>query len=208
MTTMSLPNKNIESVGTRISWGAIAAGAVVALGVYFLLGILGAAVGLTVGERVNPANLQHWAIAWTIGIVAVALFVGGLVTSQFTVGADRIESILYGIIMWALIFTVLLTLGAVGVRSNFQRIVNQTAARHPGLNWEQAAREAGVTAEQIDAWRQKLQAPDQKTAMEIAAAITHVTWYAFAGVWLSMMAAAAGAFCGAHPTLRGTHGTL
>jgi len=208
MIAITQPDNHGQSVGTRISWGAIAAGAVVALGLYFLLGIMGAAVGLTISDRVNPANLQHWAIAWTVGIIAVALFVGGLVTSQFTVGADKIEAILYGIIMWALLLAVLLTLGAVGVRSNFHRIVNQAAGSHAGSNWEQAARDAGVTPEQIDAWRHKLQAPDLTTATAIAEAVTQVTWYAFAGVWLSMIAAAAGAYCGAHPTLRAAHGTL
>lgn len=208
----TLPSsKDTESVGTRVSWGAIFAGALVALGLYFLLGIMGAAVGLTVSERVNPANLQHWAIAWTVGIISVSLFIGGLVTSQFTVGEDKIEAVLYGIIMWALLFTLLLTLGALGVRSNFHRIVNHATWSQTGSNWEQAAREAGVPADQIDIWRRKLQGADEKAAThgnetrnqtEVADATTRITWYAFGGVWASMLASAAGALFGAGPSFR------
>src|SRR5437868_1693676 len=96
--------EDVFSVGSRISWGAIFAGAVLALGIYSLLTILGGAVGLSISDRMNPTTLKTTALVWTMLTMVVAIFVGGAVTSQFTVGESKTEAMLYGIIMWALLF--------------------------------------------------------------------------------------------------------
>src|SRR5438552_18609519 len=96
--------EDILSVGTRISWGAILAGTVVAIALQFLFAVAGAAVGVSLSHRVDPANLRTGAILWSIVTTCVAIFVGGLVTSQFTVGENKMEAMLYGVIMWALVF--------------------------------------------------------------------------------------------------------
>src|SRR5688572_6232407 len=115
--------EDLVSVGSRISWGAIAAGAVVALAMQFLLGVLGAAVGVSVHDRVETENLQTAAAIWSIVTVCAALFVGGMVTSQFTVGENRTEAVLYGIIMWGLLYAALLALGAAGARTGFNALM-------------------------------------------------------------------------------------
>ena len=109
----------MDSVGTRVSWGAIFAGCMTALGMYFLLTTLGAAVGLSISDRTNPSSLQTGAIAWAFLTTTVALFVGGIVTSLFAVGEDRIEAMLHSVIMWAVLFTILLVLGTAGIQSGF-----------------------------------------------------------------------------------------
>src|SRR5919108_422939 len=78
--------EDVVSVGTRVSWAAIFAGAVLALAIYFLLAILGGAVGVSVSDRVDPSKLRTGALIWAIVTTCAALFVGGVVTSQFTVG--------------------------------------------------------------------------------------------------------------------------
>src|SRR5437588_11886756 len=91
--------QDVLSVGSRISWGAIVAGAILALGIYSLLAILGGAVGLSISERVNPTTLKNTPIAWVLVTLVAAVFVGGAVTSQFTVGESKTEAMLYGVIM-------------------------------------------------------------------------------------------------------------
>src|ERR1700732_3421158 len=91
----------LVSVGSRISWGAIMAGAILALGIYSLLTILGGAVGLSISERVNPTTLKTTAVIWTLITMVAGIFVGGMVVSQFTVGETKTEAMLYGVIMWA-----------------------------------------------------------------------------------------------------------
>jgi hypothetical protein len=200
--------EDLVSVGSRISWGAIFAGALLALGLYFLFTVLGGAVGLTVNERVEPANLRLAAILWTIVTISAALFVGGLVTSLFTVGENPVEAMVYGIIMWALLFAMLLGLGAVGVRAGFSSLVTWAQAGRPGAvaDWEAAARTAGVPPEQLDQWRKvaRDRAAGGTTVSETALqeTATRLGWYTFAGTWISMLAAALGAWIGAGPTFR------
>ena len=81
--------EDFASVGTRISWGAILAGSAVALGIFFLLSTLGAAVGLSVNDRVDATKMETGVIAWAVVTTVAALFVGGIVTSLFTAGENK-----------------------------------------------------------------------------------------------------------------------
>jgi hypothetical protein len=211
---VTLPRpEDLVSVGSRISWGAIFAGAVLALGLYSLFSILGGAVGLSLSERVNPSTLKTTAIGWALLTMLVAVFVGGVVTSQFTVGESKTEAMLYGAIMWALLFGFLAAIGAAGVRTGFHALAGYAnyADTASTQSWDRLARDAGVPADQIDTWRQKL--PSAPTKMNQEAqdpvnqeaareAATRLTWYAFIGTWLSMISAAVGAMVGAGPRFK------
>jgi hypothetical protein len=193
--------EDLASVGTRVSWGAIFAGAALALGTYFLLGSLGAATGLAVSDRVRSSSLETGTVAWAFLTTAVALFVGGLVTSLYTVGENKTEAVMSGIITWAVVFSVLAHLAGVGVRTGFHAM-HADSGNATAHNWEASAREAGVSAEQIDTLRRSIkpQEPqDQQASLEAA---KRIAWYTFAGVWISMLAAALGAYVGAGPTFR------
>src|ERR1700730_4283341 len=94
---VTLPRpEDLVSVGSRISWGAIFAGAVLALGLYSLFSIVGGAVGLSISERVDQSPLKTATMAWALLTLLVAIFAGGAVTSQFTVGESKTEAMLYG----------------------------------------------------------------------------------------------------------------
>jgi hypothetical protein len=192
--------EDFASVGSRVSWGAILAGTFLALGIYFLFATLGTAVGLAVSDRANPTTVPTGAVAWAFVTTVVALFVGGLVTSQYTVGENKTEAVMSGIIMWAALFTLLLVLSGAGIRSGFSAM----AAMGNVPSWEAAARDAGVPADQIENWRrsaaQAVQNPQNQQA--VADTARRLAWYAFAGTWLSMLAAAVGALVGAGPTFR------
>jgi hypothetical protein len=211
---VTLPRpQDLVSVGSRISWGAIFAGAVLALGLYSLFSIVGAAVGLSISERVNPSTLKTTAIAWALLTMLVAVFVGGVATSQFTVGESKTEAMLYGVIMWALLFGLLAAVSAAGVRAGFHALAGYAnyAENASTPSWDRLAREAGVPADQIDTWRRKLgsvpervnqEAQDPQNQEAAREAATRITWYAFIGTWLSMIAAAVGAVIGAGPMFK------
>jgi ABC-type transport system involved in multi-copper enzyme maturation permease subunit len=186
MTTNSGAAPRVEdlaSVGTRISWGAILAGAMIALGMYFLLSTLAGAVGMSVSDRVNPTKLEIGAVVWTFLTTVAALFVGGVVTSLFTAGENKTEAMLYGAIMWAVLIVLLLVLGSVGVRTGFNAMA---ASAHT------AQTTPVVVANNTEVENRK----------ELLEASTRLTWYVFAGTWVSMLAAVAGALVGAGPTFR------
>jgi hypothetical protein len=185
-TTSNAPGlEDLASVGTRISWGAILAGTMVAMGMYFLLSTLAAAVGMSISDRVDPTKLETGAIVWAFLTTIAALFTGGLVTSLFTAGENKTEAMLYGAIMWATLVVVLLHLGSVGVRTGF----NAMAASAQSV-------QTTVAADTGDASQD---AANRRVAMQAA---TRVSWYAFAGMWISMLAAVGGALVGAGPTFR------
>jgi hypothetical protein len=177
--------EDLASVGTRISWGAILAGAMVSLGIYFLLATLGAAGGMSISDRVEPRNLQTGAIVWAFATTIVALFVGGLVTSLFTAGENKTEAMLYGAIMWAVLVVVLLHLGSVGIRTGFN-------AMHASAETVYAAPLPGTGDAAKDA-------ENRRVELESA---TRASWYAFFGMWISMFAAVGGSLVGAGPTFR------
>lgn len=202
-STMAL--EDLKPVGGRICWGAIFAGAAVSLGVYFLLGILGTAVGLSISEGMNPQTLTNGAIGWAVLTTSVALFFGGVVASVLTVGENKLEAMLYGVIMWAVLITFFVGLGAAGVNSGLNAMAElSNQARNGTLpKWEAAADAVGVTKEKIDKARggEEGESPAPTVAVS-GETVTRLTWYSFFGVWLSMMAAVLGAIVGAGPTFR------
>ena len=211
--TDSLASSRVEALsseGTRINFNAIFAGGLLAIGIYFLLATLGGAVGLTVRSSTHPKSLHIGMIAWAFVITVVALFVGGVFTSLLTSGETKTEAVISGIVMWALLVVVLLVLSAAGIRAGFNAMLEMSAVAQSTAtqNWETAAISAGVPADQIAEWHRRqvvaadkpgTDSPDPQALAEV---MTRISWYAFAGTWLSMLAAAGGAYIGAGPHFR------
>ena len=209
--------EDLVPVGSRISWGPIIAGAALALALYSLLTLLGGAIGLSVSGDVRAENLATGAAVWAIVSVVLSLFVGGYVASQLTVGENKVEAVMYGLITWAVLFAMLMWLMASGVRAGLNAMMGlayaggAVAKDTAQEDWEAAARRAGVPQEQINDWRKKLEeAPDRasqaandpENRRAASEAATRATWWAFGGTLLSMLAAALGALVGAGPTFR------
>ncbi|QDT17293.1 hypothetical protein [Alienimonas californiensis] len=126
-----LPDVGVDDVlpvRSRVSWGAILAGAVLALALYFLLTLLGAAIGLSVGPDTDADTLGTGAAIWAIVVTALCLFAGGYLASEFTVGESKVEGAVYGALVWAAVFAMLLWLMASGVRAGFNAMVGVATA--------------------------------------------------------------------------------
>src|SRR5919202_3145332 len=146
--------EDLLPVHSRVSWGAIFAGAVLTLALYLVLTLLGSAIGLSVSDRVQGQSLATGAAVWAVVSTALALFVGGWITAQLTVGENKLEAALHGVILWGVVFAAFLWLVASGVRSGFNALVGmsqavgQAAPRDMSAqDWEAAARRAGVPQE-------------------------------------------------------------
>lgn len=197
---------DVMRVGSRVRWGAILAGAVLGLALYLLLTLLGAAVGLSVSDKVRPGALGAAAAGWAIVTTALCLFLGGYLASQFSVGENRFEGAVYGLLVWAVVFAMLLWLMASGVRTGFNAMVGMASAGEAGAtaaeDFESAARRYGVPQLQIDDWKQKAKdagaghAVGDPQHQQAADAAARVTWYAFLGTLVSMLAASAGGYLG------------
>jgi len=208
--------EDVIPVQSRISWAAIIAGSMLALAGALLLTLLGSAVGLSVHDNVSGRSLAVGAVVWAILVTAGSLFFGGFVASQMTTGENKVEGVLYGVLVWAVTFGVLIWLAAQGVKSGFSAMVGMAnagnnAAATNGLTWIDMARNAGVPESEIDrmratvpdaAARARDAANDPNARQEIADNATRAAWYSFLGTLIAMAAAAVGGYVGSGPTLR------
>ncbi len=209
---VSARTEDLIGVRSRIHWSPLFAGAVVAVAVYLLLTLLGAAIGLSVGGDVRGNDLTTGAAIWAILSMMLSLFLGGWLTSQMMVGENRNEAVAYGVILWGLVFAMLLWMLGSGVSAGFNAMVgmanmSRAVEDTPSKDWEDAARRAGVEQQQIDNWKEGVKnAPaEARTAIEnpeTRRQASSATWWTFLGTLLSMFSAIGGAVVGAGPTLR------
>ena len=218
---LPVSREDLVGTGSRVSWGPIFAGSILALSLYFLLSLLGAATGLSVSEKFDARNIGIGAAIYAIVVTAFCLFIGGTVATQLAVGENKREASIYGLLVWSLTFAMMLALMVGGVRAGFGAMVGVVTAgsnvaqatgtqnaNNPQADLENAARKAGYTDAQINDFKTKLDAniknptaPDV-TKQDVLATGTNVTWIAFAGTLISMLAAVGGGVFGAGPTLR------
>ncbi|MBI5546793.1 MAG: hypothetical protein HY901_23165 [Deltaproteobacteria bacterium] len=83
-------------------WGAVFAGAVVAMGVWILLYAFGLAIGLNSLDMRNPRSVGTWTGVWSLVAPLIALFVGGLVAARVAGPVDRTVGALHGAVVWGL----------------------------------------------------------------------------------------------------------
>lgn len=94
----------------RISWGAVFAGALVALVVQIALSLLGLGIGMGTVDPMTEANplsgLGTGAIIWWAVSMLLALFAGGYVAGHLAGVPRKLDSSLHGVLTWCL-FTLL-----------------------------------------------------------------------------------------------------
>lgn len=95
------------SLPSRVSWGAIIAGAVIAVVIGFMLNILGVAVGATAVDAVNrdtpsASTFGIGAGIWLLVANLIGLAVGGYVAARFSGTADDTDGVLHGLSVWGI----------------------------------------------------------------------------------------------------------
>src|SRR5215213_9384167 len=111
-TKEAVKAEDIIPVDSRIAWGPVLAGAVLALATYLLLTLVGSAIGLSVHGRVSDRGLATGAIVWAVLVTAWSLFVGGFIASQFTTGENKFEGAVYGLLVWGVVLGMIVLLMA------------------------------------------------------------------------------------------------
>ncbi|WP_406694734.1 hypothetical protein V5E97_27150 [Singulisphaera sp. Ch08] len=127
----SIPRPDdVLAVRSRVSWPAIAAGAMIATAIYFVLTLLGAALGLEVAVRGATAHLGAGAAIYSVLSLLLAMFFGGWSTSRLAVGESKVEALLYGVILWGTLFLGLVWLFSVGIRTGFGAMVGLSSGAY------------------------------------------------------------------------------
>jgi hypothetical protein len=123
---------DLLAVKSRVSWGAIAAGAMIALTIYVTLALLGVALGVEAVVRGPNDYFGTGAAVYAIFSLLVAMFFGGWAASRLAVGESKLEAVLYGVILWGVLFAGMIWLLTAGIRTGFGAMVGAAAGTYTG----------------------------------------------------------------------------
>jgi len=185
---------DILSVGSRISWGAILAGAAIALAISAALGWGGLALGLTVHDRLGPRTLSIAGALWVLVSTLIALFCGGFAVSRITTGENKTEAALYGVTLWGVLFALAMLMANAGA-STVAQLMNTRPMTDRSPVSADSTRAANMSRDDSDT------AAAAAKAKEGASDIDDVSraWWSFTSLALSMGAAVLGSVLGAGP---------
>jgi hypothetical protein len=156
-----------EALG-RISWGAIIAGAIVAIILQVALNLLGIGVGI---DSINPGYGEESASAKSLGIgaavwvgltVLISLFIGGWISARFAGIPSNVDGLLHGLVTWGVVTLVglfLLSTTVGRILNGLTRMMSQTmglatrtaagVAHQAGVVAQGAMHQAGVAASNV-----------------------------------------------------------
>jgi hypothetical protein len=221
MSEMNRPSaSDVLSVRSRVSWGAIAAGAMVALTIYVVLTMLGVALGIEVAVR-GAAGLGTGAAIYSILALLLSMFFGGWATSRLAVGESKLEAVLYGLILWGVLFTGVVWLLASGIRIGFGGLVGVASGMYSTeegrIDADRVARdlrEAGLDDATVDKYRSYFERVRARpgSAAEVGRevggtpgareAARQASWWALAGVLVSLATVIIGSLMGSGELLQ------
>lgn len=96
-----------EPFHRRVSWGAIIAGAIMALAVQMVLSLLGAGIGLSAADPLHynspdAATYGMGAAIWWAVSSMISLFAGGWFAGHLAGSPNRTDAALHGLVTWGL----------------------------------------------------------------------------------------------------------
>ncbi|HUR52651.1 MAG TPA: hypothetical protein VMZ71_00840 [Gemmataceae bacterium] len=206
--------EDVQGVRSRVSWSAILGGAVIALATYLVLTFFFAALGFSLSEAgVRENAVSIGALVAAVLTIALALYFGGWVTTQLSVGETRCEAMIYGLLTWAVVMAFSIGMIGMGMRAGYFAVVSGTLVAqnsgYTGANWEAGARAMGASDQSIanmkasmDPNRVQAAANDPATREQLRQGAVVAAWSAFAGTLLSIAACVFGAVAGRGATFR------
>jgi hypothetical protein len=162
----------LRGEGTRISWGSVFAGVLTAVGLLFLLGALGVAIGISAADpgQTEASTLGAGAGIWTGLSLLIALFVGGMVSTRTGAITDGTTGFVEGALVWVVSVLLMLYLASSGlgmIAGTASSLLGGATQAVSGVM--QAGGGANVDLSgSVDQIVQRLQ--DPKTAQQIASA--------------------------------------
>lgn len=170
----------------RITWSAIFAGAVVALVVQLVLGVLGLGIGFgIVSQNADPSMGTEFAVGsaiyWVIAAL-ISLFAGGWVAGRLSGQRSKTDASLHGFLTWgvATLVTILFLGSAVGsfiggglrmigqgAQTAAQTVQSGSSAGMQPEQIEQTLRQMGVSQAEIDQVKQRMQQRVESTAQNV-----------------------------------------
>jgi hypothetical protein len=160
----------LRAEGTKVSWGGVFGGVLVAVGLLFLLGALGVAVGISAADpgETQASTLGMGAGIWAAVSLLIALFVGGMVSTRIGAISDGTTGFFEGALVWVVSILMMVYFVSSGVStiagSAFRMVGGATQAVSSAMQGSGGVDVSGS----VDQITQRLK--DPKTAQQIASA--------------------------------------
>ena len=152
--------------------------------------MIGVAIGLGLANELSGETIATGGGIWALASLLIAIAAGGCVTTTCTAGENKQEAVIYGVILWGVVFVMTLWMTGSVVRMGTSMLIgsaNAVADVAPKrINWDRAAEDAGLSEAQLDKLRGALPSAEQARAMGTEAAL-----WSLAGIVVSMAAAMA-----------------
>jgi hypothetical protein len=175
-----------------VSWGAVFAGAVIAVAIGAMLNLLGVAVGVTAlgaGGSDDAAAITATGGIWLAVSTVIALVIGGYVAARSASDPDHHEGALHGAAVWAVSFLLAFFLTgslASGTAFTALQAAGSAADGVRGFSAADAADTARAAA-----------AGSRRAGDEAARALSGASFWAFATMLVSLIGAMIGGTLGA-----------
>ncbi|MEW4489607.1 DUF2188 domain-containing protein [Thalassoglobus sp. JC818] len=211
----------LTNLGSRIRWGAVAAGFFVAMAMSVALTALGVALAVSFSSMLSAESLGVFVGVWVTVTLLASLFVGGITISQLTIGeSDVYEPSIYGVVLWALMIFVAPLVPAAGANFGFGSLessrlaMQQTNQQESDANSdetvtrgqspdENADSDAANNSDEATTAAEEMKDTMQQARQEIATPVNweglegvEVAWMTFVAVILSLGASVSGAVLG------------
>jgi hypothetical protein len=196
---------DLVGVKSRVAWSAILAGAVIGLATLVVLSLLFGAIGISLADAgVRGRDVGVGVLIALFASVIASMFLAGWVASQLTVGENRQEAALYGLLTWATVAALSMALVGAGVRAGYFAVVGGgLMAQNTNVSAADAARQLGMTEQQVNEARARLNLPALRDAANdpanqeaVSNAAVWSSWTALVSLMLSMGACVGGAVAG------------
>lgn len=122
---------------SRVKWGSIIAGVLLAMAVQVALALFGLAIGLS---SLNPATNTNFSgigigtSIWLFVSVLISLFLGSIVASWFGATHHRDSSILHGVLVWGLFLLISVSMLSSSVKTIAGGVFNLASAGIAGVS--------------------------------------------------------------------------
>jgi hypothetical protein len=107
----------LRGEGTKVSWGGIIGGVLVAVGLLFLLSALGIAIGISAADpgETQASTLGAGAGIWAALSLLIALFVGGMASTRIGAITDGTTGFFEGALVWVVSLLLMVYFATSGV---------------------------------------------------------------------------------------------
>ena len=123
---------HVENRSSSLSWASVFAGAITVVASFWLLTLLGSAIGISIADGTDLAALTTgFGIASAIWIIVsglISFYVGSYVAGRLAGVGGRTVGLLHGLVTWAVASIALVYLGYAGVSKSLQTVVESTQA--------------------------------------------------------------------------------